>query len=325
MKRKKLIIIPLILAFIISAVLIYYFGASYPVYNQTMNVEFSIPGLNEGFVPQGFCYDTITDTYLISGYMAGKTPSRVYRVRNGSSNEQDFVIIKDGNSLHKGHVGGITVYGDTVWVASSGKVFRLNKTAILDAENGTEVNVIDKFDPQNNSSFISAHDGHLWVGEFYRSGDYETDESHYLPIDDKTTNKALAFRFEIDEESQYGVTSLTPSMALSLPNQIQGMAFTSDGKVITSSSYSIPDSHIAIYDNVFSNDYLTHITVDGNALPVYVLSSANLSKDISAPAMSEEIVVKDGRIYILYESACSKYRLVNRTRTTSVQSILIEQ
>ena len=325
MKKKKLIIIPLIFALIASAVIFYYFGASYPVYNTTMNVEFAIPGLNDNFVPQGFCYDQTTDTYLISGYMADKTPSRIYRVRNGVSSEQDYITFKDGENFHKGHVGGITVYGDNVWIASGGKVYRVNKTTLLNAGNGESVLTIDKFDPQNNSSFITAKNGYLLVGEFYKNGDYETDQSHYLEIDQNTTNKALAFCFEIDESCEFGISSTTPIMALSLPNQVQGIDFTIDGKVITSSSYSIPDSHISIYDNVFTNENMTQMTVHGNTLPVYVLSKNNLSKDISAPAMSEEIVVKDGRIYILYESACCKYRLVNRTRTTNVQSILIEQ
>jgi hypothetical protein len=112
-------------------------------------------------------------------------------------------------------------------------------------------------------------------------------------------------------------------MALSLPNQIQGLAFTSDGKVITSASYSISDSRITVYKDVFTNDYLTQMTVDGNTLPVYVLKQDNLLRDIPAPAMSEGIVVKNDRVFILYESACSKYKLVNRTRKTSVESISI--
>ncbi len=323
-KRKKLfIILPVVLVLLATAVLIYYFGASYPEYDKTKQIEFSIPGLNENFVPQGFNYDEVSDTYLISGYMADGTASRIYRVKGNDKTSLGFVCLKDGESLHKGHMGGITSHGDTVWIASNGKVYRTNKTQVLSGESGSSVNAIDNFDPKNNSSFITAFDGKLWVGEFYRSGNYETDESHYLKVDEKVTNKALAFSFVIDEGAQYGISSLTPTMALSLPNQIQGINFTSDGKVITSSSYSIPDSHITVYKDVFTSDYLTQMTVDGNVLPVYVLKSQNLLRDVSAPAMSEEIVVKNDRIYILYESACSKYKLVNRTRTTNVESILI--
>lgn len=322
-KRKKLfIILTIVLALLASAVLIYYFGASYPEYDKTKQIEFSIPGLSEKFVPQGFDYDEESDTYLISGYMADKTASRIYRVKGDKTN-LGYVNLKDGETLHKGHMGGITSFGDNVWIASSGKVYRASKTLILSSENETTINAIDKFDPKNNSSFITAFNGKLWVGEFYRSGNYETDESHYLKVDDKVTNKALAFSFEIDESAQYGIASLTPTMALSLPNQIQGINFTNDGKVITSTSYSIPDSHIIVYKDVFTSDYLTQMTVDGNVLPVYVLKNENLLRDVSAPAMSEEIVVKNDRIYILYESACSKYKLVNRTRTTNVESISI--
>lgn len=322
-RRKLFIILPVVLVLLASAVLIYYFGATYPEYEQTKQVEFSIPGLNEKFIPQGFNYDEETDTYLISGYMADYSASRIYRVKGDTKSDLGYVNLKVGETLHKGHMGGITSFGNNVWVASSGKVYRANKTEILLGESGSSVSAIDNFDPNNNSSFITAFEGKLWVGEFYRSGNYETDESHYLKIDDNVTNKALAFCFDIDESAEFGIASTTPTMALSLPNQIQGFAFTSDGKVITSSSYSIPDSQIAVYKDVFTSDYLTQMTVNGNTLPVYVLKKENLVKNITAPAMSEEIVVKNNRIFILYESACSKYKLINRTRKTSVESISI--
>ena len=105
--------------------------------------------------------------------------------------------------------------------------------------------------------------------------------------------------------------------------ETQGFDFIKD-KIVVSTSYSIFDSKILIYGNVFCDDNIQKIKMFGKELAVYVLSSNNLKKKITAPAMSEEIVVKGNRLYILYESASKRYRFFNRTIIKRVQSILIE-
>ncbi len=319
-KKILFIIIPLIIAFLLGAVLIYYFGAFYPYYDSIKRVEFAIPGLNEKFVPQGFCYDDLTDTYFLSGYMADDSASRIYSVDNNGNSK--FVTMTYNDKVNAGHMGGIAVHNNTIWVATSGKVYRLDKNAVLTAQNGQTVTAIDRFDSNTNSSFITAFNGYLWVGEFYRQGNYETDESHYYKIDETSTNKAMAFCFTINEVNSFGIESTTPIKGISLPNQVQGIDFTNDGKIICSTSYSVPSAHILIY----SLDAQSQKTVQlfDTDFSINVLSSANLVKDIEAPAMSEEIVYKEGRLYILYESACVKYAIGNRRRLKNVESILIE-
>jgi hypothetical protein len=152
---------------------------------------------NKGCELLGFNYDQETDTYLISGYMADGSASRIYRVKGSNGESQGYVNLKDGERLHEGHMGGITSFGDTIWISSDDKVYRANKTEIILKESGTSVNSIDCFDPKNNSSFITTFNGKLCVGEFYRSGNYETAESHYLKIDDKTTNNGRDFSINL--------------------------------------------------------------------------------------------------------------------------------
>ena len=52
-----------------------------------------------------------------------------------------------------------------------------------------------------------------------------------------------------------------------------------------------------------------------------MLDDNTLRAKLVAPAMAEEVVLVEDRVYVLFESACQKYKLVNRTRTTDVLSL----
>ena len=80
MSQKKKITLIAIISFVVvllSAVLIYYFGETFPEYGKISKAEFSIPGLKDGFVPQGFEYDENSNSYFISGYMSDESASRI--------------------------------------------------------------------------------------------------------------------------------------------------------------------------------------------------------------------------------------------------------
>ena len=326
-KKKKitLIVVGLVFLTLVAAVLIYYFGATHPYYNSIKKAEFQIPGLNEKFVPQGFDYDESSSNYFITGYMANENPGRIYFLHEDTPHEYKYVTITIDGEDHVGHMGGVAIGTNYVWVASDKLVYRLNKSDILNAENKAEIEVVDYFTPGNGADSITIYDNKLWVGEFYMKEKYETPVAHHLEVEDGETNRAIAYCYEIDETKEFGIDSLTPIAGLSLPNKAQGFDFTQDGKVIVSTSYSIPDSHILVYENALIDDNKVNVELDNETtIPVYKLSSSKLTMDIEAPSMSEEVVVKDERVYILFESACSKYKFVNRTRVDNVQSITLE-
>lgn len=49
------------------------------------------------------------------------------------------------------------------------------------------------------------------------------------------------------------------------------------------------------------------IELGGKEVPIYYLDKSNLVNTVTVPPMSEEIVYKDGKIYIMCESASNKY------------------
>ena len=133
---------------------------------------------------------------------------------------------------------------------------------------------------------------------------------------------AVSFSFELDSA---GIMSDIPVRGLSTPNQLQGIEFLDDDKVMISTSYSLPNSKLQVFGDVFKNEAEHELEVNGKTVPIYVLSSANCELTIDAPCMSEEIVLVDDKVYILYQSACAKYKYFTRTRITKVHSIELEK
>ncbi len=86
----------------------------------------------------------------------------------------------------------------------------------------------------------------------------------------------------------------------------QGMAMDDNGRIALSTSYGFASSHLKL---CFSLDEQVKYayTIDNEDVPLWVLDNATLIEDIKAPQMSEGIVFKDGRLYVLYESASLKY------------------
>lgn len=327
MTQKKKIGIGISLIIIILfalLIIVYYFGATYPYYNSIKKDEFAIPGLDTTFVPQGLCYDQNSTTFFVGGYMGDGSESRIYYLSPNSNFEPKYItLLKDDNDF-AGHLGGITIYQNNLFIASDGLVLRVNLSDIISSTNGEKVEIIDYFKTGNGADSITVYENKLYVGEFYKAGKYETKSDHYITITEQEINKAISYCYTLDTTKAYGVLSTTPDYGISLPHQAQGFDFTTSGNIVVSTSYSIPDSKILIYSNVFDNANKTNISLFDKNFDVYILSSNNLKKEIIAPAMTEEIIIKDNRAYILFESACSKYRFVNRTRTTNVHSITID-
>lgn len=327
MKKSLKIVISVIviMAVLVSVALIYYFGAGYPYFHKVSTAECAIPGLRDGFTPQGLSYDTDSNSIIMCGYMKdSKQASRIYVLSGENYSQTKYVTLTVNEEIFRGHTGGITVYNTALFLASEGKVYRISKTDVLNAENKAQVAVIDNFETGNGADFVTVKYDNLWVGEFYKKGKYETAQSHHLITEDGQKNNALAFCYTLDLTKQYGVESTIPTKAMSLPALVQGMDFYEDGKIVLSTSYGLPDSQMQIYQDVLSQDSTLEYDYDGTHIPVYTLSKNKIVKQFKLPCMSEEIFVKDGKIWVLFESASQKYKLFTRTRMKNVYSLSVE-
>ena len=233
------------------------------------------------------------DYFFISAYF-DKQPSRIYVVGN-TTGLVGYVTLKNTDgSYNNEHCGGVATNGYTLWVASGKKVLvasKKNSTStdniaydiIKAAEENGELQFTSEFHANLNAAFCFFYDAdgdpanrsyndRFYVGEFYRSGNYETDKKHHLTTPNGNENKAFMYEYNIStSENDYGLTTLTADnlsgknvvpriqAIYSITDQIQGVARTKDtsdssngntwkGGVVLSQSYGLANSHILYYD-----------------------------------------------------------------------------
>lgn len=319
--KVSLIVVGVVLAVLFVALMIYYFGASYPAFDAVAKQEFLIPGLDSKFSPQGLAYSEETENFIVSGYMSDKTASRFYFIKKGENAATKYITLTVNSELYKGHCGGVTIDGDYVFVVGDKKVYRFSLSEALLTENAQTLEVIDGFETSNGADFVLTYQGKLIVGEFYRKQNYKTPESHHIKTSSGETNVALSYIYTINQKKTGGVELTTPEAGISMPKLVQGMTFTKDGKIVLSTSYALPDSKLLIYNNVLESEPTHTANIDGKEIPVYMLDNNALTSTLKAPCMSEEIVLVEGRVYVLFESNCKQYRLFTRTRLSNVYSL----
>lgn len=323
MAKRRKIWIPVILslvAIIAATLLIYYFGAIYVDFNNIATKEFLMPGLDTSFVPQGLTYNENNDVFLISGYMSNDTPSRVYVVDGETGNTTKYFNVTIDGNISNAHFGGIASYDNTIWLTGKNNVLRLDMDTILTVENSKSVESLDEFDTNNTSDFVTVVDNKLIVGEFYREKSYETDTTHHITTTDGI-NKALGFAYTINTEQPFGLESILPEYAISFPDIVQGMCLNKNGDIVLSTSYSIFDSHLYVHKNILESDTYTTTTIKGLDLKTYILDSSTLVTNLTCPAMTEEIVLVEDKVYVGFENASKKYKYFNRARNKYVYSL----
>lgn len=325
-KKRNIIIISSVLGGFVLALgiflLVWYLGDNYDAFYSRTEVEFAQPGIEAGYTQQGLTFDEESGLFLLSGYMTDSSlASRIYVVdESAESASERYVELKLDGENFNGHLGGIAVYGDTVWLGDERTVYTVRLSDVLSAESGASVSITGSFSVINKASFLNVTDGKLWVGEFYRDGSYEVDESHRLTTPAGDTNYAFVSEYNIDESAPNGLSSLVPERILSVTAQVQGMTISAEGKFVLSTSYSLPNSKIYIHENVLAGEAGSTFEVESVDVPVYFLDSSSLIETIDAPCMAEEVVYKDGKVYVSFESACKKYRVFVREQLKDIYS-----
>ena len=283
-------------------------------YYRVSERAFRIPGLGDGFVPQGLEYDGAKSTYLVTGYDGKGGRSPLYLVgSDGKLQKTLYYALPDGTP-YTGHAGGIALGGDFLYLAggadASVHVFAradLEKTedgGTLTAVGALSCYLAENTDDHLGPAFLQVADGQLIVGEFYRPGNYETPENHHVTTSAGTTQRALALCYPLDSNAPIGVETV-PTRAYSLPDLAQGMAI-SEGKIYITASWALAHSSLYIYDTA-KVQQAADVTVLGTTLPCFVLGDAALVKRASLPPMAEEPLILNGRLYVMNESACNTY------------------
>lgn len=292
---------------------------------------FEIPGLDSEFIPQGVCFVESLNSFAISGYMpkdkdGNERNSRIYLVDADTNEAKMFEI-----DSFTGHAGGIASNGDDIWVSSGGSqssngtVYHLSANYLASKESGSVVTFDGKFKVETKGSFLYCDSNTLWVGEFYNDDkdSNKVNESHYYG-----KNHSLACGYNLPLNVDYSANEkLAPDIVLSIPDKVQGMATTPDGKVIFSSSYGRRNDSTLYVFEPFKNWESTTITIFGKEnIPLYVSSKDSTVCKIKMPTLMEGIDYHNDKLYIIFESGAIEYsnakKIIKNLWETDINSII---
>lgn len=282
-----------------------YVHVAYADFYKEAQMEFTIPGLNDGFVVQDLCYIEDEDCWVFSGYHTGGEISPLYVRRSDGSVVKLQPRFPDG-AYYDGHGGGINTGNGKVYITCENGYLVFDAHQIATAQEGDEPQAEYEQVLDYTPAFLTVENGYMFVGEFFYGGVYETAGWEHVTTPDGTQNPAVAYIYRMDEVSATGVDATQPLAVLSIPEKVQGIAITPGGNLVLSTSYGLAPSYFHIYDG-------QKITADGTFVapnfeaPLYCLDGRNFMRDIVAPPMSEGIILHDGRIYATDEAASNKY------------------
>ena len=237
--------------------------------------------------------------FLTSAYMKDGSPSRIYVTGSVTGYVGYVTMLNLKGEPVTGHVGGVATNaaklwitdGDTILVAkkSSDEYDNILKEIVAKASQNSElaegeelktVQFTASFKANCNAAYLYYyHDprysttsyDRLYVGEFYRKGNYETPESHRMvtPAGYKNTSFMYEYRVDSSTSNDYGLylidsTNSNKNLSAnvpkvqkiySLPEMIQGVAFsgretygTTTGIMVLSQSYGLTNSHLLCFN-----------------------------------------------------------------------------
>lgn len=280
--------------------------------------EILVPGLFEGLIPQGLCYDDENGNIIISGYyQKGELPSRVAIIdKTAKSLIKSVEIELSDGTLYTGHAGGLAQSEGYVYITGSAEAIVIKKEALLNAKDGDTVKASGNFKINTDGSFANCSNGVLWVGTFVENAKsahekeelittLPSGETFYAYCEGYILEKGLPSTKKLNTAGD----GYIPDYFFAVPDEVQGFTVTPTGKFVFSSSYGRRnDSVIRIFDDITDSKRVGFVTIDGNEIDLKAASSDLLKKEITAPPMSEGLEYFDGGVWVLYESGASKYR-----------------
>lgn len=280
--------------------------------------SFIVPGLLEGIIPQGMCYDEYTGYFLITGYYEdGKFPSMIMCVdaETGSFIGAYPLKTTDGQPYY-GHAGGIASSRNTIYVTSSGECYTIPLTVLDNAENGTTLQFTSRFKLNTLGSFACIHNDVLWTGDFIQSSDDEREKAEdVITLSNGETFYAFCEGYILEDglpavdKVNNQANGYIPDYMLAIPEQVQGMAFTKTDKIIFSTSYGRKNNSLLyIYEDVLITEKSATKNIDGKNVDLYACSNNLLETEMIAPPMAEGMAEHPDGIYIVFESGAAKYR-----------------
>ncbi|MBD5131134.1 MAG: hypothetical protein HDT28_00850 [Clostridiales bacterium] len=314
--KKSLIITGIVLGSIVGLFLVLYAilaiigAAAYGEARKVRQYVCDVAGISEGIAPQGLTYAADKDVYIQTGYY-GKGMAMLYLV-NGKDSRRVMLNDVDGEPL-KSHAGGVTCTKDMVYIANGSTLIAYSLNALYNANATTAVTALERIPVDNNAAFCYSDDEYLFVGEFYRAGNYETEKSHYYTTPNGDENKAIISCYKLNADGTLfkDGDQPYPLYSISVTGLVQGCA-VKDGILVLSRSYGLKHSKLEYHKPVESADTMTvsfkkNASAESKTVPLYYADSTTMIKSLTLPAFSEDITIVNDRIVVTNEASANKY------------------
>ena len=315
--KKTLTITGIVIGSLIALFLLLYLimaiigAASYGEARSLREYVCDIPEINGGIAPQGLTYSKEEDLYILTGYTGGNL-TLLHIVEDGKSRRVNLVD-QNGDAV-KGHAGGVTCTKDRVYIANDSTLLMFSLSELKNATADTKVAVKQSFAVDNTAAYCFSDDEYLFVGEFYRAGNYETEKSHHYTTPDGQENKAIVSCYKLDNTGLLQTTDgqAYPLFCISVTGLVQGFA-AYDGTCILSRSYGLSNSRLEYHSQPIDSGKTISVKFKYNEnamqkdMPLYYLDSTTNIKTLTLPAFSEDVTIVNGRVAVTNESAANKY------------------
>lgn len=295
---------------------------AYSAFNKLADPSYLIPALNQYFVPQGMDVWDEMGWLIISGYFTDSTFSScsvllAIDMRTGAYVGEYYLKNADGSD-HTGHAGGVAITSKNLFISNGGKLYRIPLDNIKAANRMGDIKIVDEINVPVRASFCNYSGGILWVGDFYESKSYKTDDFRHMKNRDGDMYYAWCVGYKLSDETENEISAdknlpsyeyATPDIILSIREKVQGFTVVSDKYIALSCSYGRKnDSTIYLYNNVLDSEAHSSYKLNGTDVPLWFLDSKTGFKSYKSMPMTEGIAAYDGKLLILYESGADKYR-----------------
>lgn len=273
-----------------------------------------VPGLKQDFVPQGVTYLPDQGWFLVAGYSGQEgVNSTIFAVDASTGAFVREVMLQNvDGSAYTGHAGGVAATEKNIFISNNSHLYRISLEKFLAAPESATLAFDEAIPVPSRSSYCACADGVLWVGEFQYTG-YLTDPSHKYKTEDGR-HKAWLIGYKLDpaQDSELSPAALagetaTPDYILTTTERIQGMT-VKDGFVYLSQSYGRRNSsELYKYRLPIGSEPVDHVALNGAQVPLWTLTKSVYEGTLTMPPMSECLVTAEGAVYVLFESATTKY------------------
>ena len=281
--------------------------------------EMKVPGTWSDYVQQGF--DQLDDgTFVVSAYHKDDDNAAVFVMAEEDDNEVLCELKTPDGSPYLSHAGGVTHFQKWLYIANDNHADKKGLTYCMHDNCDTELDMFllsDVLDGDgvatqvgsitipNRLAYASVYGNTLYAGAFHRKKTkYITPEAHHITTPAGDKNTALMMTYTLDAETGRPTTEF-PQACYSTISNVQGMCITGEGNFVLSTSWGLGASRLYHYE--VSKAASGTISINNHTVPLYYLDSSCLKKKLRTPPMAEELVWMDGRVYILTESASTKY------------------